>query len=118
MNTHDNEKLYGLGEQYTDVDLKGNEIQFLVQDKVAGNYPGLHAVTEFFLKSYLTYWPSPVYVSSENYYLALNTTEYSHFDFKHFADKVEIEVFATNIGVYISNPQISIPATVKVFHSS
>lgn len=80
------EHIYGCGEQYTKLDLKGQVVPLWVEEQGIGR--GKDLIT--FLANltagaggtwYSTYFPQPTFVSSDNYFCHVQTTDYAIFDF-------------------------------------
>jgi alpha-glucosidase len=72
----ENEAIFGCGEQYSELNLRGKEIPLFVEEQGVGR--GDPPCTGDW---YTTYYPQPTFISSNNYYYHVNTTYYSKFDF-------------------------------------
>ena len=59
-----NERIYGGGARYSELNLRGKRIRLWVEEYL-----------------YSTYYPQPTFISSNNYYCHVDTTYYSEFDF-------------------------------------
>lgn len=81
------EALYGCGEQFSYLDLKGKKVPLWSQEQGIGRgYDFLSIVIELGWgvrgSRWHTYYPHPSFVSSKNYYCLLETYAYSEFNFK------------------------------------
>lgn len=101
------EHFFGLGEQPTHLDHKGNRIPVLVQEQGIGrgdmytDKPVLDMIVHSLLgasagNDYTSYKPVPHYISSLSNSIYLENTEYSEFDFTQ-KDKIQIEVFSDTL---------------------
>jgi len=73
-----NEAIYGCGEQYSELNLRGKEVPLWVEEQGFGR--GDPPATGDW---YTTYYPQPTYVSSNNYFCHVETTSYAKFNFKN-----------------------------------
>lgn len=71
-----NEAIYGCGEQFSELNLRGKNLPLWVQEQGIGR--GDPPITGDW---YTTYYPQPTFVSSENYYCHIETLSYSEFNF-------------------------------------
>jgi len=80
------EHIYGCGEQYSKLDLKGQKVPIWVEEQGVGRG---HDLITFLAELthgaggawYTTYFPQPTFISSNNYYCHVQTSAYSLFDF-------------------------------------
>ena len=95
------ENIFGFGEQFTHVNLKGKRVPIFVSEQGIGR--GKQPIT--FLvdlvansggNAFTTYAPVPHYISSNLHSIFIKNTEYSIFDFKD-KDELTIEVFSNII---------------------
>ncbi|MFX0188408.1 MAG: alpha-glucosidase [Candidatus Hodarchaeota archaeon] len=70
------EAIYGCGEQYSELNLRGKEVPLWVEEQGIGR--GSPPITGDW---YTTYYPQPTFVSSNNYYCHVLATSYSKFNF-------------------------------------
>jgi len=80
------EHIYGCGEQYTRLDLKGSKVPIWVEEQGIGR--GRDLITWLANRAggaggswYSTYFPQPTFVSSTNLFCHLETSEYAELDF-------------------------------------
>jgi len=71
-----NEAIYGLGEQFSEVNFRGKEVPLWVEEQGVGR--GDPPITGDW---YTTYHPQPTFVSSENYFCHCESSSYARFDF-------------------------------------
>ena len=86
------EHIYGCGETYSKLDLKGERVRIFVAEHQNANRIGKKIVKEKFLGKhpdktlpfgrYESYYVQPTYVSSDKYYLHASINAYSEFDFR------------------------------------
>ena len=85
----ESEGIYGCGEQYSEVNLKGRKVPLWVSEQGIGrNKKELLTFYADQLESaggdwYTTYYPQPSYISTENYFCHVDDTSYMKFDFSH-----------------------------------
>jgi len=87
----ENEEIYGCGEQYSHLNLRGKRVPLWSSEQGVGrNKKDL--ITHFanFKDNaggdwWATYFPQPTYISSRNYYCIVNDYSYMEFDFSHNA---------------------------------
>jgi len=72
----ENEAIFGCGEQYSELNLRGKKVPLFVEEQGVGR--GDPPCTGDW---YTTYYPQPTFISSNNYYCHVDTTYYSNFDF-------------------------------------
>ncbi len=77
IQAYPSEAIYGCGEQYSELNLRGREIPLWVEEQGIGR--GSPPITGDW---YTTYYPQPSFVSSNNYFCHVEATSYSKFDFK------------------------------------
>ncbi|MHA1319014.1 MAG: alpha-glucosidase [Promethearchaeota archaeon] len=78
MHANDAEAIYGCGEQFSEVNLRGKKVPLWVEEQGVGR--GDPPITGDW---YTTYFPQPTFISSENYYLHSESLCYAIFDFTH-----------------------------------
>jgi alpha-glucosidase len=71
INADEDEAIYGCGEQFSELNLRGSIIPIWVEDASPGSR-----------KDY-TYYPQPNFISSKNYFCHVETSYYSEFNFKN-----------------------------------
>jgi len=82
------EHLYGCGEQYTHLDLKGKKVPLFVQEQGVGRGKDLITLLADWKAGaggawHTTYFNQPTFVSSRNYYCHFENGSYAEFDFSH-----------------------------------
>ncbi len=78
LQANENEAIYGCGEQFSEVNLRGKKIPLWVEEQGVGR--GDPPISGDW---YTTYLPQPTFVSSENYYFHSESSCYAIFDFGH-----------------------------------
>ncbi len=80
-----NEHIYGCGEQFSVLDLRGKKVPIWVEEQGIGRGYDLISLLTSFVGArgawYTTYFPQPTFISSANYFCHLETFSYSCFDF-------------------------------------
>lgn len=82
------EHIYGCGEQYSKLDLRGEKVPIWVQEPGLGRGKDLLTLMAEVKQGYggnafTTYFSQPTFVSSDNWYLHSEGTAYCEFDFKN-----------------------------------
>ncbi|MBN1330350.1 MAG: alpha-glucosidase [Candidatus Heimdallarchaeota archaeon] len=83
------EAIYGCGEQYSEVNLRGKKVPLWCQEQGVGRGdPKFFTLLADVFKNaggdaFTTYFPQPTFVSSRNYFCHVETTCYSEFNFKN-----------------------------------
>ncbi len=82
------EHIYGCGEQYSKLDLKGQKLPIWVQEPGLGRGKDLLTLISEIKSGYggnafTTYFSQPTFVSSNNWYFHSEGTAYAEFDFKN-----------------------------------
>lgn len=72
------EAIFGCGEQFSELNMRGKELPLFVEEQGVGR--GDPPITGDW---YTTYYPQPTFISSNNYFCHIETTYYSKFDFKN-----------------------------------
>lgn len=72
------EAIYGCGEQFSEVNLRGKKVPLWVEEQGVGR--GDPPISGDW---YTTYFPQPTFISSENYYFHSESLCYAIFDFTH-----------------------------------
>jgi alpha-glucosidase len=70
------EAIYGCGEQFSELNLRGKEVPLWVEEQGVGR--GDPPISGDW---YTTYYPQPTFVSSENYFCHCESSSYAKFDF-------------------------------------
>ncbi|MGN0447012.1 MAG: alpha-glucosidase [Acutalibacteraceae bacterium] len=88
----ENEKLYGLGEQFAEFNLRGKKVNCWVAEHINGVQTAKKIVKQVFgikntrrkqkFSNYETYYAEPTFISSQKYYFHSTTTARSEFDFR------------------------------------
>ena len=73
---HKEEAIYGCGEQFSELNLRGRDLPLWVEEQGIGR--GDPPITGDW---YTTYYPQPTYVSSENYFCHCASSSYARFNF-------------------------------------
>ncbi len=94
LGAHPKERIYGCGEQYSKLDLKGRRVPLWVEEQGVGRgHDLLTLAANLWGRAggnwHTTYFPSPVYVSSMNYWTVVDTQAHTSFDFKKKLTAVE-----------------------------
>lgn len=81
------EHIYGCGEQFTYLDLKGRRVPLWVEEQGVGRgFNLISLLAELHSGAggawYTTYFPMPTFVSTENYFCHADITAYAAFDFR------------------------------------
>ena len=74
----EDEAIYGCGEQYSELNLRGKNVPLWVEEQGVGR--GSPKITGDW---YTTYYPQPTFVSSKNYYCHVDATSYAKFNFEN-----------------------------------
>ena len=94
-----NEGIYGCGEQYSKLNLKGSSLRLWVSEQGVGRNKKelLTFFADKFDKAggdwYTTYFPQPSFITTSNYFCHVNHSSYMEFDFSH-DDFSQIECWA------------------------
>jgi len=84
-----NERIYGCGEQFSELDLRGKKVPLWVSEQGVGRNKKELAtfVADKFEKAggnwYTTYFPQPTFISTRRYFCHVNDSHYMKFDFSH-----------------------------------
>ncbi|MHA1190988.1 MAG: alpha-glucosidase [Promethearchaeota archaeon] len=78
LQANEGEAIYGCGEQFSEVNLRGKKVPLWVEEQGVGR--GDPPISGDW---YTTYFPQPTFVSSENYYFHSESFCYAIFDFTH-----------------------------------
>jgi alpha-glucosidase len=86
LGAHPKERIYGCGEQYSKLDLKGRRVPLWVGEKGIGRGKDLISLAADLWAGaggdwHTTYFPAPVYVSSMNYWAVVDTAAHTTFTF-------------------------------------
>ena len=76
LDANASEAIYGCGEQYSELNLRGKDVPLWVEEQGVGR--GSPVITGDW---YTTYYPQPTFVSSNNYFCHVDATSYSRFNF-------------------------------------
>lgn len=90
VNADKDEKVYGCGEQFTYFNLRGKHFPLWTSEPGVGRNKNTYVTWRSDVENggaggdyYHTYFPQTTYVSSNKYYLHVDTTAYADFDFRH-----------------------------------
>ncbi|MHA1980981.1 MAG: alpha-glucosidase [Promethearchaeota archaeon] len=78
LRAKEGEAIYGCGEQFSEVNLRGKKVPLWVEEQGVGR--GDPPISGDW---YTTYFPQPTFISSENYYFHSESLCYAMFDFDH-----------------------------------
>jgi len=87
INASEEESIFGCGEQFSEINMRGKEIPLFVEEQGVGR--GDPPITGDW---YTTYYPQPTFISSNNYYCHIDTAYYSEFNFED-VKKHKLEVW-------------------------
>ncbi|KAJ6636223.1 Sulfoquinovosidase [Pseudolycoriella hygida] len=117
--SENSENFYGLGEQFTDFNLKGHKYTIWTREQGVGRNlshpltqimeiinPGTGGDFDY------TYWPQPTFVSSRRYFFSLDSVAYSIFNFES-TSFVDISIQAGRFFGYFVVDQMSLLSLVK-----
>jgi alpha-glucosidase len=81
------ERIYGCGEQFTHLNLKGRKVPLWCEEQGIGRgFDLISLLAEVFYGAagrwYTTYFPQPTFVSSAHYFLHAHSSSYAEFDFR------------------------------------
>jgi len=87
LNADRGEHIYGCGEQYSALDLKGRKVPLWVQEQGVGRGRDLITLAAHLDSRsggcwYTTYYPQPTFVSSRNWFCHVEAVAYAEFDFR------------------------------------
>lgn len=93
------EHIYGCGEQFSELDLRGKKVPLWVSEQGVGR--NKKELLTFFADKferaggdwYTTYYPQPTFVSTRRFFCHMNDSHYMKFDFSHH-DYHELECWA------------------------
>jgi len=89
LNAKADEAIYGGGEQFSELNLRGKNLPLWVEESgvCRGDPKWLTFLMNLLVGIgghwYTTYYPQPTFVSSENYFCHVDTTSYAKFNFKN-----------------------------------
>lgn len=92
FDVYEDEHFYGCGETFSEFDLKGQKVRIwtaehqnakritkkIIRDRLTGKHP--NSVKKF--SNYESYYVQPTFVSSRKYFVHVNSSAYSEFDFR------------------------------------
>jgi alpha-glucosidase len=87
--SEEEEGIYGIGEQFSELNMQGKKVPLWVEENgvIRGSPKILRFLMNLFVgiggNWYTTYFPQPTFVSSNNYFVHMDTTNFSRFNFKH-----------------------------------
>lgn len=105
---HENEHVYGCGEQYSYFDLRGKKVPLLVSEQGVGRNRKdfLTFIADFAYDAggdwYSTYFPQPLFVSSRKYFCSVDGSSYMTFDFSK-KDFFELMIWQLPATLYLSS---------------
>ncbi|MBZ4686434.1 MAG: sulfoquinovosidase [Clostridia bacterium] len=85
----ENEHIYGCGEQFSELDLKGKKVPLWVSEQGVGRNKKDYLTFQADVHAgaggdwYTTYYPQPTFVSSKNYWCHVEDSHYMEFDFRN-----------------------------------
>lgn len=87
LKAYKNEKIFGLGEQYSFLNFKGKKIPIFCQEQGIGRGKNLFTfLVNLLYKAggnfYTTYYPEPSFISTSGYFVVSSSFDFSIFDFK------------------------------------
>ena len=87
LNAFKNEAIFGLGEQYSYLNLKNKKVPIFCQEQGIGRGKNLFTFLVNLLykaggNQFTTYFPQPSFISTKSYFFIANCFDYSIFDFK------------------------------------
>ena len=92
LNSNEGEHIYGCGETYSKFDLKGEKVRIFVAEHQNANRIGKKIIKEkifgkhpektLSFNKYESYYAQPTFVSSEKYFIHVDVSAYSEFDFR------------------------------------
>ncbi len=99
----EDEKIYGLGEQYTYLNQKGHEVPILVQEQGIGSgHPYITPIMNFLAGAggtpYTTYVSIPQYITHEGLSFEVKNAEYAVFNFKE-KDSNTLRIFSEQFDI-------------------
>jgi len=88
LNADAEEHIYGCGEQFSELDLRGEKVPLWVEEQGVGRGKDLITLLAQLHSGaggnkYTTYFPQPTFVSSSNWSCHVETTCYAEFDFRN-----------------------------------
>ncbi|MFC7393623.1 alpha-glucosidase [Scopulibacillus cellulosilyticus] len=98
INSYQNEKVYGCGEQLSYFNLRGKHFPLWTSEPGVGRNKNTYTTWQADVKDkaggdyYNTNYPQPTYISSDKYFCHVETTAYADFDFSH-EDFHELQVW-------------------------
>lgn len=121
----ENERIYGCGEQYTHLNLKNEKVNVwvsehqgvmpiakkILREKLFGVNPDYKAK----LKDHQTYYASPTYFSSDNYFVSIDTNAYTSFDFKKDRTEVLIREVPKSITIITGKDHLELVSRVNKY---
>jgi len=95
------ESIYGMGEQFTSLNLKGYTVKNWVQEHITRKQIYHKIIRRIFklkpkqwkFENYKTYFIAPTFISSRNYFCHINTLGYATFDFSN-QDNHQISIYS------------------------
>ena len=110
------EHIYGCGEQYTHLDLKGRRVPLWVEEQGVGRGFDLMTLLANLHSGaggtwYTTYFPMPTFVSSGNYFCHIDMSAYAAFDFRK-KDRHTLEMWEVPAEIIIDAAETA-PALLK-----
>lgn len=83
------EKIYGCGEQFSELNLRGKKVPLWVSEQGVGRNKRDYVTFQADVHDrsggdwYTTYYPQPTFVSTKNYFCHVEDSHYMEFDFRH-----------------------------------
>ncbi len=114
----ENEHIYGCGEQYTHFDLKGNKVEIWVSEhqqvlKIAKKFLrekifGVNPDYKAKYKDHQTYYSSPGFMSSENYFVYCHEDAYGQLDFQKDQTLIKFRQVPQSISILTGDDPIDL----------
>jgi len=104
----EDEAIYGCGEQYSELNLRGKNVPLWVEEQGVGR--GSPKITGDW---YTTYYPQPTFVSSKNYYCHIDATSYAKFNFEN-QDYHELHIWCVPKKILIGKYDTAIKVVSKL----
>ena len=119
LKSNKDESVYGCGEQFSEFNMKGKKLPLWVSEKGVGrNKKDITSLLADFKDDgggnwYTTYFPIPIFISSEGYFCNIEHSSYMEFDFTH-PEKHEVYIWGVPHSITISKKNSIIEAVKDV----
>ncbi|MFI3207973.1 MAG: alpha-glucosidase [Eubacteriales bacterium] len=121
-NSSAEEKLFGLGEQMSYLNLKGRNFPIFTSEPGVGRDKSTYITWKSDVENkaggdyYNTNFPQPTYISSTMYFLHMNSTAYADFNFKNTEyNEIEVWEIPENIRIEVANDYLNMYEKVTAF---